>query len=577
MTFDPNTPWYRLPRLVAMGRLIEIRNQLRQENLVDTEEPPLAEHSGPLPAGVKEARTVDGSFNDLKCPMMGSTGRRFGRNVPLSAVSPDTAHLLDPNPRTVSRELLTRDRFRPATILNLMAASWIQFQVHDWFVHREGVWTDTHDIPLEPGDQWHENPMRVPKTPPDPAPSGSTRPPAYTNQNSHWWDGSQIYGSTQAVQSAVRTGADGKVRVEPGGRLPVDPATGKEITGFTENSWVGISMLHGLFALEHNVICDKLRGAFPAWTDEQLFQRARLINAALMAKIHTVEWTPAILPHELIQLAMRTNWWGVLGDAQKLFPGLNDNELLGGIIGSPTDHHTAPYSLTEEFAAVYRMHPLMPDEFTFRSAATGQPLGTFQLPDVSGRRGLQVLDQIALADLFYSFGTSHPGALRLHNYPKHLQHLVKDNGERFDLGAVDVLRDRERGVPRYNAFRQFVHKPPVRSFEELTDDPIWAVELKRVYGHDIEKVDLMVGLMAEPLPEGFGFSDTAFRIFVLMASRRLKSDRFFTADYRPEIYTQIGIDWVEHTTMKDVLLRHFPVLGTALRGVENAFHPWRAR
>lgn len=35
-----------------------------------------------------------------------------------------------------------------------------------------------------------------------------------------------------------------------------------------------------------------------------------------------------------------------------------------------------------------------------------------------------------------------------------------------------------------------------------------------------------------------------FRIFVLMASRRLKSDRFFTDDYRPEIYTEFGLDYI---------------------------------
>ena len=46
--------------------------------------------------------------------------------------------------------------------------------------------------------------------------------------------------------------------------------------------------------------------------------------------------------------------------------------------------------------------------------------------------------------------------------------------------------------------------------------------------------------MAEPLPEGMGFSDTAFRIFLLMASRRLKSDRFLSQDYRPEVYTKEG-------------------------------------
>ena len=43
----------------------------------------------------------------------------------------------------------------------------------------------------------------------------------------------------------------------------------------------------------------------------------------------------------------------------------------------------------------------------------------------------------------------------------------------------------------------------------------------------------MTGLYAEPLPEDFGFSETAFRVFILMASRRLKSDRFFTDDFEP--------------------------------------------
>src|SRR5206468_34787 len=74
--------------------------------------------------------------------------------------------------------------------------------------------------------------------------------------------------------------------------------------------------------------------------------------------------------------------------------------------------------------------------------------------------------------------------------------------------------------------------------------------------------------------EGFGFSDTAFRIFILMASRRLESDRFFTDDYRPEVYTRAGIDWVEANDMRSVLLRHFPTLAPALEGVKNPFAPW---
>jgi len=59
-----------------------------------------------------------------------------------------------------------------------------------------------------------------------------------------------------------------------------------------------------------------------------------------------------------------------------------------------------------------------------------------------------------------------------------------------------------------------------------------------------------------------------------MASRRLKSDRFFTRDFRPSVYTRAGFDWVKRTTMTDVLLRHFPELGPALEGVNNSFSPW---
>jgi len=46
---------------------------------------------------------------------------------------------------------------------------------------------------------WHERPMRVPKTRAEtPKVEGSKRPPAYINENTHWWDGSQVYGSTPA-------------------------------------------------------------------------------------------------------------------------------------------------------------------------------------------------------------------------------------------------------------------------------------------------------------------------------------------------------------------------------------------
>jgi hypothetical protein len=568
-------PWYEKPRLFAMGDLFEIRNVLREKNLHDTEEPPLqAQDPAKADPAARGSRTIDGTYNDLKYPAMGAVGRRFGRNMPLEEVFPDTANLLIPSPRVVSRELMTRHEFQPATILNLLAAAWIQFMVHDWFVHRRS--TETIDLPLAPGDDWSDSTMRIPRTEPDPAPPNSKRPPAYVNLNSHWWDASQIYGGDPVTAAKLRTQIDGRLRIEPTGLLPVDPESGLSFTGFTDNWWIGLAMLHTLFTLEHNHICDLLAHQNPGWNDDQLFTKARLINSALMAKIHTVEWTPAILPHPVIQLGMQVNWTGLAGEEwQDAMAFLDDQEILGGIVGSKADHHTAPYALTEEFVSVYRMHPLIPDDVAFHSVATGRHLESRRLDEISGRRTPAITERITMPDLFYSFGICHPGAVRLHNYPRLLQNLHRDNGEHVDLAAVDIFRDRERGVPRYNQFRRLLGKGPVKSFDELTDNPEWRKQLKDVYGGDLEKVDLMTGLYAEPLPAGFGFSETAFRIFVLMASRRLKSDRFFTDDYRREVYSEFGLDYIRKNSMLSVLRRHHPQLGPALSGVQNAFHPWK--
>jgi hypothetical protein len=571
-------PWYELPRIFAMPRLIEMRNTLREKNLHDTQEPPFERQDIPpdLDPRLRDERTLDGSFNDLHHPRMGSVGARFGRNFPLEHVFPATADLLSPSPRVVSRELMTRDQFTPALGLNLMAASWIQFMVHDWFVHKTDPTAGDVDIPLPPGDDWPVPPMTVNRTVPDAAPAGSTRPPAYVNQNSHWWDASQVYGTAPDLAARLRSNEGGRLKVDASGLLPLDPDTGIDFAGFTDNWWVGLAMLHTLFTVEHNHICDRLAALQPTWTDDLLYAKAKLINSALLAKIHTLEWTCAIVPHPVIKIAMKANWSGLLGeDVQDVLEFIDDQEILGGIVGSRADHHAAPYSLTEEFVAVYRMHPLMPDEVVFRSLANDAVLDTQELPALAGKKTRALLSRVPMQDLFYSFGVSHPGAITLHNYPKHLQNLERDTGERFDLAAVDILRDRERGVPRYNQFRRLLGKEPVRSFDELTDNAEWRQQIRRVYDNDLEKVDLMTGLYAEPLPQGFGFSETAFRIFVLMASRRLKSDRFFTDDYRPEVYTEFGIDYIRQNNMRTLLLRHFPALAPALTGVENVFEPWR--
>ena len=243
-------------------------------------------------------------------------------------------------------------------------------------------------------------------------------------------------------------------------------------------------------------------------------------------------------------------------------------------------------------------------------------------------------------------GRQRLGLLGLGNHPLFLQNLevprLKDLGEtgKIDVPALDVLRDRERGVPRFNEFRRQYGLEHFTSFEELVgeepEDEGWADKLRLIYGthvcdeskiitevqryqdgdkegeliddclgfrdgtpvDNIEDVDTVVGWLAEApalRPHGYAITETQFQVFIINASRRLFSDRFFTSSFRPEFYTTLGHQWVmnngpgekqyepgapnghenqEVSAMKRILLRVMPELADELAGVINVFDPW---
>ena len=143
---------------------------------------------------------------------------------------------------------------------------------------------------------------------------------------------------------------------------------------------------------------------------------------------------------------------GILG---KHLGRLTKNEVLSGIPGSATNHHGVPYSITEEFVAVYRMHPLLPDDFTFRSLADDRRAAGADVPrdrchaDARPARGDRAGRLVLLVR------PRQPGR----DHAAQLPALPADaasapTARPLDLAALDVLRIRERGVPRYNEFRR---------------------------------------------------------------------------------------------------------------------------
>lgn len=328
-----------------------------------------------------------------------------------------------------------------------------------------------------------------------------------------------------------------------------------------------------------------LKHHYPGWDDKRLFNVARLINAAITAKIHSVEWTPAILPNQGLDMGLNANWYGILtnlfksGRNRKTVAAINvRNPELGGVAGNPINKHGVPYALSEEFVEVYRLHSLLPEKLHLKEIGKANFM---EVPFVQVRQAgsARLTKQVSFANLFYSFGNQHPGQLVLNNFPKFMQELSIPFNPVYDMGAVDILRARERGVPRYNEFRRQLGLNPITKFEDLTSDAEAVKKLKAVYGDGktaVEDLDLLVGTLAEGhRPDGFGFGETMFQIFILNATRRLQADRFYTDCYTEEYYTSEGLEWIDNTDFKTVLLRHYPELAqTGLANVKNAFEPW---
>jgi hypothetical protein len=592
------TNWSRKPGLAGTMTLASMRHWLNGHTLQNSYEGELVGHQQPgqkRPEHTNYVRTATGAWN-TNDPMEGAAGTEFQRQG-LSKVSERKNRALDkslPNPLDVSRLILAaKGEQKQVPFLNNLVMAWIQFMVHDWVSHGQNLSSETFKLELSKDDprrqKYGQDFIEVRKSQPNPTRKDGKE--IYLNEVTHWWDGSQIYGSDQATVDRLRTGPDGKflpdgkLRLDEDGLLPINPETGVADTGFSRNWWPGLEMLHTLFARNHNSICDELKksGETKGWSSDQVFEVARMINAAMMAKIHTVEWTPAVLPNKKLAQGMGANWWGLLETMTKPFGerkmhnSLDVNHpVLGGIAGGKTDNHGKPYGFSEEFVEVYRLHAGLPNEIEIRDPKTNEVKKTLGVDATRAAASRKTIKEVGLAAMFNSFTHQHMAGLVNNNYPKFMTEMSTDENSFVDLGAVDILRARERGVPQYNEFRRQLGLNPIKKFEDLGADAETTASLKKLYNNDVEKLDLLAGTLTEAVrPEYFGFGETLFQVFIQMATRRLESDPFYTEKFNEQYYTKKGMELIDQATMKSLILKHMPELkGTDLdKNVNNAFEP----
>jgi hypothetical protein len=659
--------------------------------------------------------------------------------------------------------------YEKANSFNVLAAFWIQFMTHDWFSHaREGRNADTmmkmgcseelkQTIKCRSEDQIGE--ALIDRTDPGTFDDGKRLKKAHRrtlNRVTAWWDASQIYGYDETSRKRVKKDPEdpAKLLMRPIGQapasdkeregwkqgyLPVLDASdrdhmnplweGQEATAFPDNWSIGLSFFHNVFAREHNKFVDYFRKQDPKKDsgvrrpekpenvvpfgevkDDELFEIARLVVSAEIAKIHTVEWTTQLLYDEALQRGMNANWFGlttryraVSAAIETVMDRMKDsgdvaeaNLQYSAFAGGPgifgmrneirdcwhyvfcpntytfpkpehinggTHHFGSPFNFPEEFITVYRLHPMLPDLIEYRNFDQPDYISeTIPVVETFRKKATTRMREKGLANLALSMGRQRLGRLTLLNHPRFLQNLhIDEAGHQIDVAALDLIRDRERGIPRFNEFRRQYGLPTLTSFEDFIDENLRSAisteqdankrkdlqreldrqteivkRLRTVYrrhtcdkskvittaqkrkietadgiqwnpiddclGHNdgdevdnIEDLDTIVGWLAEPVrPHGFAISETQFQVFILNASRRLFSDRFFTSSFTKEFYSTVGVEWLNNngpdgecvqrtwllfhkvhpSPLKCVLMRTIPELEPELAHLVNAFDPW---
>jgi peroxidase len=452
-------------------------------------------------------RTLDGSGNNAANPTWGQAGTNYTRNAGVNYADgvgrvqpgPDERYLSNRIFNDIGQNVFSEDA------VSQWGWVWGQFMDHD-FGLRDETPGDGPALPFNAHDPLEDfrndfGAIDFSRTRPAPGTGVGRTPRAHVNTISSYIDGSNVFGVNNSRLDWLRDGpADGNpanndaTLMLPGGYLPkatargnvgaappmdlMGPLTGQPAKAVVAgdvraNENIALTATHTLFAREHNRIVRALPRGLP---DELKFQIARRVVGAESQFITYEQFLPAL---------------GVdLAPYRGYRPNVNA-------------------ALSEEFAvAGYRAHSMIHGEFEPTVANTRY---TDAQKAFLARNGVQFEDNgdgttTLVIPLSAAFG--NPDLLQTVGEREVLESLGESqykNDEQFDnslrsvlfqvpkpgvdpatcgapvinpdcfvgvqdLGALDVARQRDHGIPYYNDLRRAYGLAPRSSFTAITGE-----------------------------------------------------------------------------------------------------------
>ena len=394
-----------------------------------------------------------------------------------------------PNPRTISNIVVGEGEAATPNAQGLsgMMYAWGQFVDHDLVRSRRTASAGSTSrcrtaIPISPTAA--PSSIRLITAPR--SGTGPGNPRAALNFTTGWLDGSVVYGTDPATAAALRT-ADGRMRTSDGDNLPI--VDGAFLAGdprAAENP--SLTALHTLFLREHNWQVDRLAAADPSLSGDELYERAKAIVAAEIARITYDEFLPPLLGEQAL-----APWRGYDPSVDPASPPSSRAPPGAGAIPPcpPRPSGRARPARSEGEGFELRDVFFMPPEaFAEGSGADGflRHLST----DLS-----QAMDGRIVADL---------------------RNFLVDFDVGQDLAALNIQRGRDMGLPTFNGTRKALGLDPYTDFSQVTDDAATVAALREAFA-TVDDIDLWTGGLSEGLTPG-GFVGPTFAASSRGSSRR---------------------------------------------------------
>jgi len=310
------------------------------------------------------------------------------------------------------------------------------------------------------------------------------------NSVTHWLDLSNIYGSSVHTNKKLRTFKYGlmKTSVNPvngHSDLPLSGESSCENNSMGQTCYSGgdarmtdnhyLTCFARMWVLEHNRIAKELYALNYGWSDERIFQEARQINIAEYQHVIYYEFLPVLLGGAAM------NKWGLIPTPY--------NEWF-----TQYDRYVNP-QVKIEFAAaagryghvlINKYHTVYDDQYNMvDNYTTPYVLFSHTYYGDMSMRGLFLENSYYFTPAINEY---------LNNY---LFEGMSKDFKRLSLGALNIQRGRDSGLPGYNKYRAWCGLNYAYSFDELTNIPASVRnEMKYLYNSP-DDIDLFTGLMSE--------------------------------------------------------------------------------